>query len=234
MIDTHCHLADEAFNNDLDEVITRAKDAGVAAIIVCPEFRCQFDDVLNMSKKYPGFVMPAIGTHPIQAGHISTTLEDFQDTDVFVKSHANEIIGLGEVGLDYNPRFLNDKEKEKQIQQDVLLKHVQLSKEFDLPLNVHSRSAGKPTINFLLENGATKVHMHAFDGNAKSAKPGIDAGYYFSVPPSFSLKEEVRLHHYSCITVLKFIVLEKIIDCRYPYKPDPSRDRLSGFGTSTR
>ncbi|KAE9551263.1 hypothetical protein FO519_005520 [Halicephalobus sp. NKZ332] len=192
MIDTHCHLADDAFSEDLDEVITRAKNAGVQAAIVCAEFRWQYEKILEMSKKYPDFVMPAVGTHPIQEGHISTTLEDFQDTDVFVKDHHEEIIGLGEVGLDSNPRFLKDPDLEKKIQQDVLLKHIQLSKDFDLPLNVHSRSAGKPAINFLLANGAEKVHMHAFDGNAKSAKPGIEAGYYFSVPPSFARKEEKK------------------------------------------
>uniref|UniRef100_A0AC34R9V0 Uncharacterized protein n=1 Tax=Panagrolaimus sp. JU765 TaxID=591449 RepID=A0AC34R9V0_9BILA len=75
------------------------------------------------------------------------------------------------------------------ISRRVLLKQIELSKRLNLPLNVHSRSAGKPVITFLIENGCEKVQLHAFSGNAKNAKAGIDAGFYFSIPPSFSNAE---------------------------------------------
>ena len=61
---------------------------------------------------------------------------------------------------------------------------MKLSKELDLPLNVHSRSAGRHAIALLLENNATRVQMHAFDGKAAAALPAVEAGYFFSIPPS--------------------------------------------------
>ena len=60
---------------------------------------------------------------------------------------------------------------------------IELSKEIKLPLNIHSRSAGRHSLAFLLENNATQVHMHAFDGKAAAAMPGVEAGYFFSIPP---------------------------------------------------
>lgn len=66
MIDCHCHLADEQFADDIDEVVDRARRAGVAATLVCSEFSEQFADVINLSKRFPGFCFPCIGIHPIQ------------------------------------------------------------------------------------------------------------------------------------------------------------------------
>ena len=73
---------------------------------------------------------------------------------------------------------------EREVQREILAQHIALSRELDLPLNVHSRSAGRHTIAWLREHGAQRVLMHAFDGKVSAAMAGIEAGYYFSVPPS--------------------------------------------------
>jgi TatD DNase family protein len=61
---------------------------------------------------------------------------------------------------------------------------IELSKELNRPLNIHSRSAGRHAIALLLENNAARVQMHAFDGKAGAALPAVEAGYFFSIPPS--------------------------------------------------
>lgn len=94
-----------------------------------------------------------------------------------------------------------NEETNKEIQRWALTQFVNLSKEYDLPLNVHSRSAGRPTIQLLQENGATKVNLHSFDGSYKVAKQAISLGYNFSVPPSIirnrllqNVIEKIPLH----------------------------------------
>ena len=61
---------------------------------------------------------------------------------------------------------------------------MRLAAETGLPLNVHSRSAGRATIDLLLESNAKRVLLHAFDGRAATALPAVEAGFFFSVPPS--------------------------------------------------
>jgi TatD DNase family protein len=99
----------------------------------------------------------------------------------FIRAHRDRLVGIGEVGLDH---WVVKEAEEWEIQEQTFVKFIALSKELDLPLNVHSRSAGRHTVRFLQEQGAQKVLMHAFDGKASAAMEGIEAGYYFSIPPS--------------------------------------------------
>jgi TatD DNase family protein len=75
-------------------------------------------------------------------------------------------------------------EAEWHVQEDILARFVALANELDLPLNIHSRSAGRHAIAFLQRCGARKVLLHAFDGKAAAALEGAEAGYAFSIPPS--------------------------------------------------
>ena len=80
-----------------------------------------------------------------------------------------------------------------------------LAQEVDLPLNIHSRAAGRQTIGMMLERGATRVQLHAFDGRAARAEPAVEAGYFFSVPPSIVRSAQkqklVRRLPLSCLLV---------------------------------
>ena len=98
-----------------------------------------------------------------------------------VEKHAPTLAGIGEVGLDY---WRAQQEASRARQREVLAAIVALARAQNLPLNVHSRSAGHHTLRFLEQHGARRVLMHAFDGKAGHAREAAQAGFLFSIPPS--------------------------------------------------
>uniref|UniRef100_A0A8C3SCV7 TatD DNase domain containing 3 n=1 Tax=Chelydra serpentina TaxID=8475 RepID=A0A8C3SCV7_CHESE len=107
-------------------------------------------------------VLPCLGIHPVQGippeEQCSVTLKDLDAALPLIELYKDRLLAIGEVGLDFTPRFASTDEQ-KQEQRQVLTKQIQLAKRLDLPLNVHSRSAGRPTINLLKEQGTFLGHF---------------------------------------------------------------------------
>jgi TatD DNase family protein len=175
LTDTHAHLSDESFDADREEVLERAREAGVGAVIAVGE---NLDDArknIELAARH-AMVRPAAGLYPTVLD-----VEEEERMHEFIRRHRSELVAIGEVGLDY---WVVKEEEERELQRRILAGFARLSLELDLPLNVHSRSAGRHAVSFLIEHGATRVQMHAFDGRAGSALPAVEAGYFFSIPPS--------------------------------------------------
>ena len=180
-VDVHCHLNSSEFDLDREGVIERAKEAGVVAIIDCGESYKENERILELSGQFP-IIKPAFGHSPE-----NLSIEDAKATVDFIRKQKDSAVAIGEVGLDY---WRVKEEPERGIQRKILSMFVDLAKELDLPLIVHSRSAGKYAIELLKEKGANKVCMHAFDGSLKNAMLGVEAGFYFSIPPSIMRSEQ--------------------------------------------
>lgn len=175
LIDAHAHMADKAFAADLEAVLEAAAEAGVGGIITVGENLEDAQRVLELAEKF-SLLKPCAGLYPET---LDLAMADAMVA--FVRAHRDRLVGIGEVGLDH---WVVKEAERWAVQEHMFAQFVALSEECDLPLNVHSRSAGRHTIRFLREKGARKVLMHAFDGKASAALEGIEAGYYFSIPPS--------------------------------------------------
>jgi TatD DNase family protein len=121
-------------------------------------------------------VWPAAGLYPT---HLD--FDQARRVEELVREDAGRWVAIGEVGLD---RWKVRGDEELEVQREIFLRFIRLALELDLPLNVHSRSAGRHAIDLLLDLGARRVQLHAFDGKPSSALRAVEAGYFFSIPPS--------------------------------------------------
>jgi TatD DNase family protein len=175
IIDTHAHICDPVFDEDRSEVLERAGAAGIAAIIAVGENLSDGHKNIDLAGKHSE-LRPAAGLYP-------TILDEAKATEMygFIRSMRARLFAVGEVGLDF---WIVKETADRELQKEIFKGFINLSREVDLPLNVHSRSAGRHTVALLLDCNATKVQMHAFDGKASTALPALEAGYFFSIPPS--------------------------------------------------
>uniref|UniRef100_A0A674NK03 TatD DNase domain containing 3 n=1 Tax=Takifugu rubripes TaxID=31033 RepID=A0A674NK03_TAKRU len=184
-IDCHCHISARDFDK-----------AGLLALLAVAEHAGEFDRIIDLSQRFPGFIFPCLGVHPVQevspGQQRGAVLQDLDAALPLIERYRDHLVAIGEVGLDFTPRYVSG-DAEKDNQRQVLIRQAQLAKELDLPLNVHSRSAGRPTIHLLKEQGVEKALLHAFDGKPSVAMEGVKAGYYFSIPPSIIRSEQQKL-----------------------------------------
>ena len=175
LVDTHAHICDRDFDKDRDAVLEKAADVGISAIIAVGENLADARKNLQLAEQYP-LLRPAVGLYPT---YLDLDMAS-QMTDL-VRRNKSRLVAIGEVGLDY---WTVKEDSKKALQREILKIFIELSKELNLPLNIHSRSAGRHAIALLLESNAARVQMHAFDGKAAAALPAVEAGYFFSIPPS--------------------------------------------------
>jgi len=165
MIDSHCHLENEVFSQDLLNVVQQCKAAGLKAVIsVCAAPR-DFEKTLQIAKRFPDFIFPVAGIHPEYVKEISSEqIEGFFEK---LKKHSNEIFGIGEVGLDY---FWVKEPEWREKQKELFLRFIELAKSLKKPLVVHSREAYPDIVHILESTGIEKVHLHMWGGKNEMEK----------------------------------------------------------------
>ncbi|OWR27494.1 hydrolase TatD [Saccharibacillus sp. O23] len=172
LFDTHTHMDAPEFEEDRDETIARAVEAGVGHFVNIGFNRETIPTTLALAEKYP-FVCAAIGWHPVDA-------IDMQPGDLeWIESLCSheKVVAIGEIGLDYHW----DKSP-KDVQHRVLREQIALAKRVKLPIVIHNREAHEDTIRILKEENASEVGgiMHAFSGSWETAKICLDMGFHLS------------------------------------------------------
>jgi TatD DNase family protein len=175
LVDTHAHLCDPLFDTDREEVLERARESGISAVISVGENLSDAEKNLRLANLH-SMIRPAAGLYPT---HLD--LEQAATMREFIRNHKDKLACIGEVGLDY---WMVKDEAGREMQREIFRTFIDLSKELGLPLNVHSRSAGRHVVTLLLETTAARVQLHAFDGRLSAAMPAVEAGFFFSIPPS--------------------------------------------------
>ncbi len=161
-IDTHCHLDGEEFRDDLDAVVTRAREAGVAAIGVPGINLDSCQTVLELCRRYPDYCYPMLGLHP------EDVKSDWREVLNRIKiSLTSKIIAIGEVGLDYY--WSREFEKE---QLEAFEEQVRWAVELQLPLMIHCRKAQNEMVAILkkYQKDLPGGVFHCFTGNEHEAE----------------------------------------------------------------
>ena len=185
LIDTHAHL-DELSN--LDSVLEEAKNTGVIAIVAVGSNHQSNIKTLEISRKYNGFVYPALGLHPWELGNLETFGID--ENLRFIEENIVSAVAVGEIGLDYDKRVL--KVASKKLQQEVLNQLLHIAKKYAKPAIIHSRYAWKDALHLIQDVGMDRAVFHWFTGFSSVLRDIISAGYFISATPATEYHEEHR------------------------------------------
>jgi len=185
LVDTHAHL-DEI--EDIGTALQGARRTGVEAIIAVGQDIESNKKILNLAADHPLFIYAALGLHPWALGRLEPA--QIEQTIKFLEDNLCHAVALGEVGLDYDKRVLKGAGKE--LQKEVLKKLLELVREHDKPVSLHSRYAWKDCLQAVKEAGIRKVVFHWYTGFSSTLAEIIEAGYFISATPAAEYHEEQR------------------------------------------
>ena len=217
IIDTHCHLNDETLFKDLDNVINRARNAGVDKMIVIGWDEASSKLAIKIAEQYD-FIYAVIGFHPENVFDING--EILYKTLELYKYH--KVVGIGEIGLDYH--WTKEPEK-REIQKQYFIKQIDFANKVGLPISIHSREAFKDTLEILKnhkpQHGGV---MHCYSGSVENINDIINLNLYIGLdgPVTFTNSKTPK-------EVAAEVPLEKLVvetDCPY-LSPHPLRGTIN-------
>lgn len=215
MIDTHCHLEMDAFDKDREDVIKRAKEAGLEAIITIGSDFEGCKGAVALSETYD-FIYAAVGIHPHDAKDF--TEDVFNQIKKWTSNRSqNKIVAIGEIGLDYHYDH-----SPREIQREVFKKQLQYANEINLPVVIHSREAKKDTLKILKESNITKGIMHCFSGDMEMAEKAMAMGLYISIAGPVTFKNAAKLREIAKAIPDDYLIIET--DAPY-LTPEPCRGK---------
>jgi len=168
--DSHCHLQDRRFKNEIEKVIRNAKESGVEKILVPGWDLRSSKEASGISEKFDN-VYAACGLHPHDAKFYDNNIEN----EIIKISKNKKVVSIGEIGLDYY-RDLSPRD----IQKEVFRRQLKIAEENDLPVIIHTRDSIKDTIEIVLDFKCRGV-FHAFDYAKDFAMKIIEMGFYVGI-----------------------------------------------------
>ncbi|MDT8272008.1 MAG: TatD family hydrolase [Desulfomonilia bacterium] len=212
--DAHNHLHFRAFSRDLDDVIVRAREQGVLAMLTVSIDENDAHRAIHVAGAYPG-VYASLGIHPQNAGIVSP-----KDVLRLARLHnPGRTVAVGETGFDL---YRTPESKTKQ--RELFLAHISLARQLELPLIIHDRNAHEETVAVLDETQAWALGgvFHCFSGDTTLAKRVISEGFFVSVPGVVTYKNATVIRQVVSQTPEEFLLVET--DAPY-LSPEPFRGK---------
>ncbi|MFA5063030.1 MAG: TatD family hydrolase [Candidatus Omnitrophota bacterium] len=198
LVDTHCHLDFPEYDQDRDEVISRAKEQGVGYIIDIGSSLEGSRRALELAQKYESIYATA-GIHPHEAD--SFTLEVEKEIRSLAKD--KKVVGIGEIGLDY---FKNFSKPANQL--PLFTRMLKVAKDFNLPIVIHTREAQADTLKILREVMPIKAVIHCFSGDENFLNECLDLGFLISFACNVTYKKAENLRGIIKLASLDRLLLE--------------------------
>ncbi len=201
IIDSHAHL-DFFKEDEIKKVIENSIKNNVFRIITNSVDLPSSIKSLELSKEF-SIVKPAIGLYPpgaIKEEDKEKVIEELKKIKELVLKNKEEIVAIGEIGMD----FYHGKREEMEFQEKILIEQLNLAKELNLPSIIHTRGAEKEVLEILEKYSSQKIVIHCFCGNMKLVKKAVEIGCYFSIPCSLK-----RMQNF--LELLKIVPKERIL-----------------------
>jgi TatD DNase family protein len=217
-IDSHCHIDGPEYDADREEVIARARDAGVTTMLnvgTGDPHSGAINRAVDLAEKQEG-VYAAVGVHP----HDAKLFDDEAERLLLdLVRQSQRVIAWGEIGLDYHYDH-----SPRDVQREVFRRQLRLAGEVNLPVVIHSREADDETTTILREELADHQRgvLHCFGGSLAMAQNAIDLGFFISFAGNLTFKKAEDLRE-----VARHLPLERLLietDCPY-LTPVPFRGR---------
>ena len=198
LVDTHCHLDDGEFDRDRDEVIARAREAGVRRQIVPAIDAASWPKLREVCAQGDG-LYPAYGLHPLLLErHTHADLDELRGW-----IERERPVAVGECGLDY---FIEGLDPERQ--QHYFDGQLKIAREFDLPVIVHARRAVDAVIASIRRVGGLRGVVHSFSGSEEQARQLWKQGFLLGLGGPVTYDRANRLRRLAASMPLEFLLLE--------------------------
>jgi TatD DNase family protein len=208
-IDSHAHLTSDELFPQVDQIISRAKKAGIVKVININTDPITLDRALSLQKKYSDFILNTGATTPHDVER-----DGEKDFPFFEKAARDgELVAIGETGLDYHYEHSN-----RSVQQQFLLRYLDLASQYNLPTVIHCRG-DEAFLDLFSIIKTSNILLHCFTGTTSQAREAIKRGWYISISGIATFKKSTELRE-----VIKHIPIDHLlIETDSPYLAPQSK-----------
>lgn len=210
--DSHAHYDDKRFDEDREALLQELPLSGIEYVINSASDMESSLTSIELSEKYD-YIYAAVGVHP----HEVKNMKDSDIEGLRKLSTHKKVVAIGEIGLDFYYDL-----SERDVQRFWFKKQLELSKELDLPVIIHSREASQETFDIIKQSGVNKGVIHCYSGSAQMALDYVNMGFYIGIGGVITFSNAKKL-----IEVAEKVPLDKILietDCPY-LSPVPNRGK---------